>query len=504
MASRRDRLRGKLCRNYALGHCPQGNQCKYVHPNSPPATSAFPPPQYQWPQGYPTPLSTTMRFPVSGPWVTWNPQHQQMQGRPWEGTGGHSMVQPERPASISQYKPLSWRTALCRHYTKNRGWCPLGDECNYIHDLKLADLALEDARFSGGKRDAATSDQQGSAGSKQSHCWAYVQGLCHVKDCPYLHPIAVDLFIRHTPCLAWPNCTKGALCPYKHPEPIIPKVHALPMSPQSTTSVHPPTPAKPILSGAVQYHGTTYFPLQSQTSQSSQATSAGPISPQDPRAPYHMFPINGQVLGSPPSGWPYPSPISPIAIHAAPSYPVPINPAYPYGSPPWHERMVLGSPMGQVAPGFPGCEPYPSYSGANYEYHHLPASSFPADDHVMYQADPSLPRGALFPGQPQESVPERYNIPRSSVDYHPVLEHAPSHTVPAAHEELQFPYAPRETQGGGPATRRRISVALRSKEDTDALDVSTHGERRASWQTHGTHCHHKARSLSPSFERRAH
>ncbi|EKM57850.1 uncharacterized protein PHACADRAFT_251735 [Phanerochaete carnosa HHB-10118-sp] len=29
----------------------------------------------------------------------------------------------------SQFRPLSWRTTLCRHFAKNQGWCPLGDEC---------------------------------------------------------------------------------------------------------------------------------------------------------------------------------------------------------------------------------------------------------------------------------------------------------------------------------------------------------------------------------------
>lgn len=58
-----------------------------------------------------------------------------------------------------------------------------------IHDLSLAAHAFNDIRFPGGNRNP----DSGRAGTKQSHCWAYVQGLCRVRDCPYLHPVAIGL-----------------------------------------------------------------------------------------------------------------------------------------------------------------------------------------------------------------------------------------------------------------------------------------------------------------------
>ena len=57
-----------------------------------------------------------------------------------------------------------------------------------IHDVTLAAYATNDIRFPDGTR-----PPDSRAGSKHSHCWAYVQGLCRVKECPYLHPVAIHL-----------------------------------------------------------------------------------------------------------------------------------------------------------------------------------------------------------------------------------------------------------------------------------------------------------------------
>ena len=63
-----------------------------------------------------------------------------------------------------------------------------------IHDLALAEFAKDDVRFAS-RRGAGWKGERerGKAGSKHSHCWAYVQGLCHVTECQYLHPAAVHL-----------------------------------------------------------------------------------------------------------------------------------------------------------------------------------------------------------------------------------------------------------------------------------------------------------------------
>lgn len=65
--------------------------------------------------------------------------------------------------------------------------------------MALAAHAARDVRFSSGFQ-PGQSDSSGhngngrsKVGSKHSHCWAYVQGLCRVRDCPYLHPEAIHL-----------------------------------------------------------------------------------------------------------------------------------------------------------------------------------------------------------------------------------------------------------------------------------------------------------------------
>ena len=66
-----------------------------------------------------------------------------------------------------------------------------------IHDLALAEVAKDDVRPAVRGRSAGRAGggggERSKAGSKHSHCWAYVQGLCHVHDCPYLHPAAAQL-----------------------------------------------------------------------------------------------------------------------------------------------------------------------------------------------------------------------------------------------------------------------------------------------------------------------
>lgn len=85
-----------------------------------------------------------------------------------------------------------------------------------IHDLALASFARDDVRNNarrasghGGRRP----NGKGKAGTKHSHCWAYVQGLCHVQDCQYLHPVAVHL------CESLARSTVYAYVAYVYPFP---------------------------------------------------------------------------------------------------------------------------------------------------------------------------------------------------------------------------------------------------------------------------------------------
>jgi len=367
----------------------------------------------------------------------------------------------QQPAA-PQYKPLSWRTSLCRHFTRNRGWCPLGDECNYIHDLQLADIAMQDARFQSRVVAPGSSggDGHSKAATKHSHCWAYVQGLCHVKDCPYLHPSAVHLFVRHTPCLAWPNCSKGALCPFKHPEPIIPKVPMLPHSIESTPSLQPPSPVDGTLSRAVQFQGTTYFPVSPQNSVSPPArpTFRPPVPAYDPRRPYDIMPIQSHMFTSPP--W------------------------QPPASP--HASNTSGYSVDSQRP--------PNTMAFNYQ---PTIVSPPWRDRAIYSTGPLAGQSAA-PTAAQAAAKRESSIPRSSLIYQAIMEDL----TKLAPQEEQFPYVPPKSQRVGHA--RRVSVTLKSKEDTDALGLFSGGggggggSSRESWKTHGNRHTHKSWAPSSS------
>ncbi|CCL99923.1 uncharacterized protein FIBRA_01948 [Fibroporia radiculosa] len=505
----------KLCRNFALGHCPQGDQCKYLHPLVPsflPAYAAPRPAAASHAQGQLNPYSRVQAGP-GGEWLpsTFHAQQSEMPQLNWPNPTPSTSAAGTTPhVSFPQFKPLSWRTTLCRHFTKNRGWCPLGDECNYIHDLELAEIALEDARFPprrGLTGPPGGRDGQSKAGTKHSHCWAYVQGMCHVKDCPYLHPVAVHRFVRHTPCLQWPNCPKGVLCPYKHPEPIIPKVPVLPPSIESPHRARQPSPADNTLSGAVQYYGTTYFPLQPQTNVSPSAPPAP--RPHLPAPPAHMHPHPHP----PPAPLQLPPP-PPMRPYDAPSLEYTHSfGSQSFGSPPWMGPRTPISPPTQMTgvyaydPHAPYPHPHPhALTTPDYRMP-VPMPSPAWKGHIIYEADvrplsfpapPSMsavPQGALQLQGPSGSGPPQRVV-------HPPAEGSVATGVavpagPSATGEDEFPYVPPKMQRVGHA--RRISVALRSKEDSDALGLfKGDAVRRESWQTHGTRHAHKSWAPSSS------
>jgi len=455
------RFRTKLCRNYALGHCPQGDECKYLHSHDIPISTPYPmaQPMIQLVRGLPG-FNPQFSFPLptAAPgfvWPTLSPQASSAERGGFNWT--YASVQPNvisQPLAPqpTQFRPLSWRTTLCRHFVKNQGWCPLGDDCGYIHDMTLAAHAAKDVRFPNahvfdqGNFFASNNGGSGKAGSKHSHCWAYVQGLCRVKDCPYLHPAAIHLFVPHTPCLAWPNCTRGALCAYKHPEPLIPKIPELhsapppPSVPVQPTSPVQLSPIQIIPSGTVQYHGTTYFPVAG-TAPSSAHAPPPARQPALARAPAPVSAPPPSNLSSPHYSWSYAN-YSPVVNSVGSGY-------SPYSP----ESVSFHSPYYETVSGLP------------------PASvprvfTAPAFDEVRSSTD--MPISAL-PPFPEPVIEESEAKESEKPD------------APLAGDE--FPYHPAAGQRAGHA--RRVSVTLKSKEDSDALGLPPAiTTRRESWMGH--------------------
>ncbi|KAH8982862.1 hypothetical protein EDB86DRAFT_321790 [Lactarius hatsudake] len=144
---------------------------------------------------------------------------------------------------------MSYKTTPCRHFTLNRGWCPWGDDCCFIHDSELEWAPAPDRGSSGRSTPSSTTlvgnnykplhngtatsvAEAGTAvrssSSQSAHCWGYIQGLCpHSGDnCKFIHPADIVPYIKYTPCLTWPRCGYPTqVCPLKHPQ-----VDKLPMS----------------------------------------------------------------------------------------------------------------------------------------------------------------------------------------------------------------------------------------------------------------------------------
>ncbi|KAI1792081.1 hypothetical protein LXA43DRAFT_972694 [Ganoderma leucocontextum] len=374
------------------------------------------------------------------------------------------------PSLQPSYRPLSWRTTLCRHFLKNRGWCPVGEDCNYIHDLMLGSFAKDDTRFSSRRLPStgnAKQNDRGKAGSKHSHCWAYIQGLCHVQDCTYLHPVAIHMFAAHTPCLAWPNCRRGPLCPYKHPEPYIStSPEGSPV--QQPAAIHPP-PSQPdtVPRGAMHYNGMFYYNVPQPQPMARSLPPPLALPPSGAQPPV-LFTNPWEAWQMPYTPTAAPMPFTPIAMNHPPAA--------------WQVPglgLGLASDSGKVLGMGP---PQPMFSPVAV------TGPPPAFDFTVYSPPPPPPLGAPAPAPaPQANYGYSYNYTYGNhgtgAEEPAAAQRPPSFSVSAA-PESEFPYVPPKSQRVGHA--RRVSVTIKSKEseDLDALGLDTSSHGRLPWQTH--------------------
>lgn len=190
---------------YLHGYCSYGESCRFAHP-----------PGYERgvPSGATVPVVPYAPLgPVYFPISTSNPDVRNL-GATSAGTcHGSSVVSlPAKPLeeSTKTEANLAHKTAPCRHYARNGGWCPVGEECKFIHDFAFPP-----------REDASVSSKVGSPQRKKSrHCWAFVQGRCRSSSngCEYFHPEAalVPSYFKYTPCAAGKTCSNWNNCPFKH------------------------------------------------------------------------------------------------------------------------------------------------------------------------------------------------------------------------------------------------------------------------------------------------
>jgi hypothetical protein len=231
--------------------------------------------------------------------------------------------------------------------------------------------------------------------------------------------------IPHTPCLAWPNCVRGALCAYKHPEPLIPKVPELPVTTAMSFQPQPPSPVQVIPSGTVQFHGTTYFP---------QGRAQPPVAnmPSPPQYSWNYSPIMQSV----PSGY------SPESL--------------PFHSPYYETMTISGVPAAASVPrAFTGVGPDLS------DLRNLASAP-------TYTLSPDSVSSAMTRSISEEQAKLTEPVTSSATD-----EDSPYQAPPP----------------GKHGHARRVSVAMRSKEDSDAVQAAPVAPprkttRRESWMGH--------------------
>ncbi|KAK7461129.1 hypothetical protein VKT23_009056 [Stygiomarasmius scandens] len=336
------------CWDFMRGKCEHKN-CKFTHP----AGVFFSPHNRNSP--FPPPKPLPLEFARAE-----ENQHA------YEDVFAHSLgdMNGFSPPAVF-YKPIAWKTAPCRHFIRT-GFCPMGDDCNFIHDLSLLDAAKT------GKNSAQAKPNIPQNNPTVSHCWAYVQGKCRNSSCKYLHPGSTEPYKKYTPCVAWPLCPYGENCEFKHPEPLstLPDrsspTTAQPISTTQATSTSPVSPLslpRPIYTAApsispnqpvyvagppsygpqlpvqpnqqlchpgVEINGTTYYnsgpfsPSFTSPTPSfvAPASSFAPLSPIVPMTPFlnanpavfnHGAPFASGIVGPPP---PPPMPLYPLAAPA--------------------------------------------------------------------------------------------------------------------------------------------------------------------------------------------
>lgn len=279
---------------------------------------------------------------------------------------------------------------------------------------------------------------------KTASTFTLLQSICvSVHHHPSRYLSLMDLtriaVATHTPCLAWPNCRRGPLCPLKHPEPYISN------SPTTSPAARPamlqasvPGHADAVPRGAMQYPGMFYFNVPSQPPPS----LAPPLSlPPPPQAPT-MTSQPPVAFTNPWEGWQMQVPYTPAAM----TY----------------------TPMAVTAPSWPTV-------GFNESSNRPPAVPYFA---VSVYDDTTLPQ----PPAPEYEDPVPRQAHMSNYTYHPVpVDEAPQPRSFSTPNE-DFPYVPPKEQRNGHA--KRVSVSLQNKEAMDALGLDSSSHGRLPWQTH--------------------
>ncbi|KAH7928384.1 hypothetical protein BV22DRAFT_1192932 [Leucogyrophana mollusca] len=422
--SRHPKYRTKICRNFALGQCKRGDKCTFIHPSP----ILFPPFGSMSPFASQLILSWPMLAPQMPPGASAPSPSPELMPLVFPSLNDRTNSTPIKEAQsllfsapsvdeppISSFRPVTYKTKHCRHFGRKNGWCPRGDECNFIHDVALLQprddlgsmeqaappaIELSTRTISGGVRIASP---------PAGHCWSYVQGVCRDPACQYVHPADISPYIRYTPCGEWPNCERGPYCTFQHP------VSVAPLAPVPIPVYSPP----PVIASHLSHLGAAMpIPEIACPSRLASGTSQASV------LPYGAYEINGTTY--------YPPQV--------------LNPQFPYG---------------QSAPeSYPQQDQTPIYPQPDlYDQSWIPQC--PSTDDVFTTND-----GVVADGQ---WVPP----PTTPVETHPEIEVASTDSTLEAEaarltstQDDEFPYRPPKNQRVGHA--RRVSVSMKKLDGINA------------------------------------
>lgn len=135
MSLHHPKFRTKLCRNFAIGKCNYGDQCSFIHP-----PLVFPPYQ-SW-----SPFARQIYLNSD----SLAPQYIALHSLPVQLSGAYTQEASivDKGASLLSVSDgvvsgfggrLGWghlgeKKYPCRHFVRTGGWCPVGDNCKFIHD----------------------------------------------------------------------------------------------------------------------------------------------------------------------------------------------------------------------------------------------------------------------------------------------------------------------------------------------------------------------------------
>ncbi|KIK99544.1 hypothetical protein PAXRUDRAFT_822619 [Paxillus rubicundulus Ve08.2h10] len=423
LPSRHPKYRSKLCRYFIKGNCPFGAACSFLHPPPgmlPPSGSFSRQLLVNWnalfPQSIPlsgeqaaaqspdSPLSQSQRPPLID-------EHPSSSNSLLLSSSDHANSEPVLQA---RKHDNGRRKYPCRHFARTRGWCPVGDQCKFNHDLSAMEPSTavqepenaphldseayseEGRTISGGVLVGALPLLQNIVQERSEYPsnrqYTHAEG-----EKPYPDYVA---YPWHWPAQPW------QLHPAYYGSYPVPAPTALSLPPPSAVMQHSEYPPQAptelpsgLPTGSVEINGTTYF--------------------------------------------------SPLATHVPPPPPL----AY--------ITAVHQVPYGQIIP--PPWPYYPPPPPKNYDTGHSPGAD-------MWHQTPFDPFAS------DAIVPEEFIVSQSQNHYHAPVPHytfPPPRTPPVQHEptteadiqtptqENEFPYRPPKNQRIGHA--RRISVNIKQQ-----------------------------------------